>query len=129
MARHYRLYWVMLLVLLLGGFALAQQPQRQNPAQQPSPASQNPSTPETTTPGTESKAPGQVENPTPNEKPPQQVPVIHNDAGIKGGTLLTVTHRRIENGSASIHHGNMPRLGKSVQAPTNATSMSATCTW
>ena len=27
MARHYRLYWVMLLVLLLGGFALAQQPQ------------------------------------------------------------------------------------------------------
>ena len=57
MARHYRLYWVMLLVLLLGGFVLAQQPQQQNPTQQPSPASQNPSTPETTTPGTESNSP------------------------------------------------------------------------
>src|SRR5437588_12408612 len=105
MARHYRLYWVMLLVLLLGGFALAQQPQQQNPAQQPSPASQNPSTPETTTPGTEGKAQGQVENPAPNQKPPQQAPVIHNDVVIKGCTLLTDTLGRIEKVSAQHSNG------------------------
>jgi len=129
MARHYRLYWVMLLVLLLGGFARAQQPQQQNPSQQPSPASQNPSTPEATTPGTESKAQGQVENPTPNEKPPQQAPAIHNDVVIKGGTLLTVTHGRIENGSVYIHNGKIAAIGKTVQAPGNATVIDATGKW
>src|SRR5437762_7078116 len=130
MARHYRLYWVMLLVLLLGALALAQQPQQQqNPSQQPSPASQNPSTPETTTPGTEGKAQGQVENPAPNRKPPQQAPVIHNDVVIKGGTLLTVTHGRIENGSIYIHNGKIAAIGKNVQAPGNATVIDATGKW
>src|SRR5438270_2761720 len=128
MVRHNRLYWVALMVLLLGVFALSQQ-QQPNPSQQPCPASQSPASPETTTPGAESKSQEKLENTTPNEKPPQQPPAIHNDVVIKGGTLLTVTHGRIENGSIYIHNGKIAAIGANVQAPANATVIDATGKW
>lgn len=127
MVRHYRVYWVALLVLLLGVIALGQQ--QQNPSQQPSPSSQNPASPEASTPGAESKSQERQENATPNEKPPQQPPAIHNDVVIKGGTLLTVTHGRIENGSIYIHNGKIAAIGANVQAPASATVIDATGKW
>src|SRR5947209_830437 len=126
MVRHYRVYWVALLVLLLGVFVLSQQ---QNPSQQPSPSSQNPASPEAPTPGAESKSQEKQENATPNEKPVQQPPAIHNDVVIKGGTLLTVTNGRIENGSIYIHNGKIAAIGANVQAPANATVIDATGKW
>ncbi|MCU1220790.1 MAG: hypothetical protein JWN42_1987, partial [Candidatus Angelobacter sp.] len=92
------LYRVMLLSLcwVLNGFAVAQQPSN---TQQPSPSSQNPASPEQATPGTESKANAATENTTPNKKAAPETPGIHNDVVIMGGTILTVTHGKIENGS------------------------------
>src|SRR5947209_20567242 len=128
MVRRNRLYWVALMVLLLGVFALGKQ-QQPNPSQQPSPASPTPASPETTTPGAESKSQEKLENATPNQKPPQQPPAIHNDVVIKGGTLLTVTHGRIENGSIYIHNGKIAAIGKAVQAPSSATVIDAAGKW
>lgn len=54
---------------------------------------------------------------------------IHNDVVIRGGTLLTVTHGRIENGSVYIHNGKIAAIGKTVQAPANATVIDATGKW
>src|SRR5947209_20142653 len=103
MARRSHLYGVMLLTLLwvLSHIALEQQPSK---SQQPSPASQNPASPERSTPGAESKSNAVTDNTTPNEKPPA-MPAFHNDVVIKGGTILTVTHGKIEHGSIYIHNG------------------------
>src|SRR5258708_21579136 len=54
---------------------------------------------------------------------------IHNDVVIKGGTLLTVTHGRIENGSIYIHNGKIAAIGKTVDAPAGATVIDATGRW
>jgi imidazolonepropionase-like amidohydrolase len=54
---------------------------------------------------------------------------IHNDVVIRGGTLLTVTHGRIENGSIYIHNGKIAAIGKTVQAPAGATLIDATGKW
>jgi len=56
-------------------------------------------------------------------------PVAHNDVVIKGATLLTVTHGRIENGSVYIHDGKIAAIGKTVNAPANATVIDATGKW
>src|SRR4249920_2905490 len=56
----------------------------------------------------------------------QSSPVIHNDVVIKGGTILTVTHGKIENGSIYIHDGKIAAVGQSVNAPSNATVIDAT---
>ncbi len=119
------LYRVMLLSLcwVLSSFALAQQPSN---TQQPSPASQNPASPEQATPGTESKANAVTENATPNKKAAPEAPAIHNDVVIKGGTILTVTHGKIENGSIYIHNGKIAAVGQSVNAPAGATVIDAT---
>ena len=53
----------------------------------------------------------------------------HNDVVIRGGTLLTVTHGRIENGSIYIHDGKIAAIGKNVQAPANAKVIDATGKW
>lgn len=53
----------------------------------------------------------------------------HNDVVIRGGTLLTVTHGRIENGSIYIHNGKIAAIGKNVQAPANAKVIDATGKW
>ena len=113
----------MLLVCLLGIFAVAHQP----PGQQPSGTSQNPASPEKPTPGAEGKAEQKTESATPTEKP--ATPVFHNDVVIRGGTLLTITHGKIENGSIYIHNGKIAAIGKSVQAPANATVIDATGRW
>ncbi len=60
----------------------------------------------------------------------QQKPVpTQNDIVIRGGTLLTATHGRIENGSIYIHNGKIVAVGKDVQAPANATVIDATGKW
>src|SRR5205807_579307 len=125
MERHSRLC-LAVLCCWLGTFALAQgQPQ----TQQPSPASQNPASPENATPGTASKSNQTTENPAPPKKPGPPTPAIQNDVVIRGGTLLTVTHGRIENGSIYIHNGKIAAVGKTVQAPSNATVIDATGKW
>ena len=53
------------------------------------------------------------------------VPAVHNDVVIKGGTILTVTHGKIENGSILIHDGKIAAVGQSVNAPANATVIDA----
>src|SRR5437764_7151 len=52
-----------------------------------------------------------------------------NDVVIRGGTLLTVTHGRIENGSIYIHDGKIAAIGKNVQAPAGAKVIDATGKW
>lgn len=128
MARRSYVYGVMLLSLLcvLSHLALAQQPS--NP-QQPSSSSQNPSSPERATPGTESKPNAVTENATPNQNPASAMPIFHNDVVIHGGTILTVTHGKIENGSIYIHNGKIAAVGQKVQAPANATVIDATGKW
>jgi imidazolonepropionase-like amidohydrolase len=56
----------------------------------------------------------------------QTSPVFHNDVVIKGGTILTVTHGKIENGSIYIHNGKIAEVGQTVNAPSNATVIDAT---
>src|SRR5579864_7706492 len=56
----------------------------------------------------------------------QSSPAIHNDVVIKGGTILTVTHGKIENGSIYIHNGKIAAVGQSVNAPAGATVIDAT---
>jgi imidazolonepropionase-like amidohydrolase len=128
--RSYSSKVMLLWVFLLATFVVGQQPgtQQQNP-QHPSPASQNPQSPEQAPAGAESKATATTENPAPNEKGQPALPVFHNDVVIKGATLLTVTHGRIENGSLYIHNGKIAAIGKAVNAPANATVIDATGKW
>lgn len=58
-----------------------------------------------------------------------ETPTFKNDVVIKGGTLLTVTHGRIPNGSIYIHNGKIAAIGKTVNAPANATIIDATGKW
>lgn len=56
-------------------------------------------------------------------------PAAHHDVVIKGATLLTVTHGRIENGSLYIHDGKIAAVGKTVDAPSSATVIDAAGKW
>ncbi|HEY0563933.1 MAG TPA: amidohydrolase, partial [Terriglobales bacterium] len=58
----------------------------------------------------------------------QQSPPVsaQGDVLIKGGTVLTVTHGKIENGSVLIHNGKIAAVGANVQAPANAKVIDAT---
>src|SRR6266852_1441995 len=127
MARRSHLFWVMLLsgILLLSVFSVAQQTES---SQQPSPASKNPQSPEKATPGAEPKS-VPAENATPNKKPNPETPAVQNDVVIKGATVLTVTHGRIENGSIYVHNGKIAAIGKTVEAPANATVIDASGKW
>src|SRR5215467_8243748 len=69
----------------------------------------------------------QPQQPASTEK--SQPPVSHNDVVIRGGTILTVSHGKIENGSIYIHNGKIAAVGKTVQAPSNATVIDATGRW
>jgi imidazolonepropionase-like amidohydrolase len=53
----------------------------------------------------------------------------HNDVVIRGGTLLTASHGRIENGSIYIHDGKIVAVGQNVKAPANAIVIDATGKW
>ena len=118
---------VLSVFLLLSSLAIGQQPPQQPPqtGEHPSPASKNPQSPEKETPGAETKA----ESPSLSTTGQPGLPVFHNDVVIKGGTLLTVTHGRIENGSIYIHNGKIAAIGKTVNAPANATVVDATGKW
>lgn len=48
------------------------------------------------------------------------------DTVIKNGTILTVTHGTIENGSILIHNGKIAAVGKTVNAPAGARVIDAT---
>jgi imidazolonepropionase-like amidohydrolase len=111
----------------LSGFAIAQQPSnpQQPPSSQNPSASQSPTSPEKSTPGTGSKSKAATENATPNQQPAASAPTVHNDVVIKGGTILTVTHVKIENGSIYIHNGKIAAVGQSVNAPAGATVIDA----
>jgi imidazolonepropionase-like amidohydrolase len=111
----------------LSGFAIAQQPSnpQQPPSSQNPSASQSPTSPEKSTPGTGSKSKAATENATPNQQPAASAPTVHNDVVIKGGTILTVTHGKIENGSIYIHNGKIAAVGQSVNAPAGATVIDA----
>src|SRR5215467_8815264 len=69
----------------------------------------------------------QPQQPASTEK--SQPPVSHNDVVIRGGTILTVSHGKIENGSIYIHNGKIAAVGKTVQAPSSATVIDATGKW
>src|SRR5215469_211056 len=60
--------------------------------------------------------------------PPQSStnPGPANDVVIKGGTVLTVTHGKIENGSVYVHNGKIAAVGATVNAPANAQVIDAT---
>jgi imidazolonepropionase-like amidohydrolase len=57
------------------------------------------------------------------------LPTVQNDVVIRGGTILTVTHGKIENGSIYIHNGKIAEVGKTVRAPSSATVIDATGKW
>ncbi|HET9741832.1 MAG TPA: amidohydrolase family protein [Terriglobales bacterium] len=48
------------------------------------------------------------------------------DLLIRGGTVLTVTHGEIQNGSVLIHNGKIAAVGRNVAAPAGATVIDAT---
>ena len=52
-----------------------------------------------------------------------------NDVVIRGGTILTVTHGKIENGSIYVHDGKIAAIGKTVNAPATATVIDAAGKW
>jgi len=53
--------------------------------------------------------------------PPQPQDIV-----IKGGTVLTVTHGTIQNGSVYIHDGKIAAVGQTVNAPASAKVIDAT---
>jgi len=65
----------------------------------------------------------------PSTAPRMAKPTGHNEVVIKGGTLLTVTHGRIENGQIYIKDGKIVAVGQTVNAPASATVIDATGKW
>jgi len=64
---------------------------------------------------------------TPHE--PTPLPAFQNDVVIRGGTILTVTHGKIENGSIYVHNGKIAGVGKTVNAPSSARVIDASGKW
>jgi imidazolonepropionase-like amidohydrolase len=65
---------------------------------------------------------------TPKSLAPDTPPII-NDVVIRGATILTVTHGKIENGSIYVHNGKIAAIGKTVNAPASATVIDAAGKW
>lgn len=119
--------WAMLLLLclLLGLFAVAQQPEG---TQWRSPAMRTLVSSEADTSGTPLTRDPTAAAATPSQ-PALDVPPIVNDVVIRGGTILTVTHGKIENGSIYIHNGKIAAIGKTVDAPASAKVIDAAGEW
>src|SRR5262249_28369988 len=118
MARRTHL-WVMLLSLfaLLGQLAAGQQAKTREPL---SPTAITLISADDTSSGTRlSSATASSTAVAPADAAPQ------NDVVIRGGTILTLTHGKIENGSIYIHNGKIAAIGKTVNAPANATVIDA----
>src|SRR5215831_2800125 len=63
------------------------------------------------------------------KSPVPDIPAIVNDVVIRGATILTVTHGKIENGSIYVHNGKIATIGKTVNAPASATVIDAAGKW
>jgi len=55
-----------------------------------------------------------------------QQPATHNEVLIKNGTILTITHGTIQNGSIYIKDGKIVAVGQGVEAPPTAQVIDAT---
>jgi imidazolonepropionase-like amidohydrolase len=55
-----------------------------------------------------------------------QQPAAHNEVLIKNGTILTITHGTIQNGSVYIKDGKIAAVGQTVDAPPTAKVIDAT---
>lgn len=55
-----------------------------------------------------------------------QQPTAHNEVLIKNGTILTITHGTIQNGSVYIKDGKIAAVGQTVDAPPTAKVIDAT---
>jgi imidazolonepropionase-like amidohydrolase len=64
-----------------------------------------------------------------SKSPVPDTPPIVNDVVIRGATILTVTHGKIENGSIYVHNGKIAAIGKTVNAPASATVIDAAGKW
>jgi imidazolonepropionase-like amidohydrolase len=58
-----------------------------------------------------------------------QQPATHNEVLIKNGTILTITHGTIQNGSIYIKDGKIAAVGQVVEAPPTAKVIDATGKW
>src|SRR5215472_12055494 len=96
--------WAMLLLLffVLSQFAVGQQAKKA----QPSPAARTFVSPDSSVART-----GLVRDPDAAAATPAAsavaMPAAQNDVVIRGGTILTITHGKIENGSIYIHNGKI----------------------
>jgi len=119
--------WAMLLSLLLcqGQIAFGQSAQN---GQRPSLAARHLSGSEPAGSNTVTTRDAAAEAATPKSPAPEP-PAIVNDVVIRGGTILTVTHGKIENGSVYVHNGKIAAIGKTVNAPASATVIDAAGKW
>ena len=118
--------WAMLLLLsfVLSQLAVGQQPKNA----QPSPAARSLASPDSSAAGTSLVRDADAAAATPND-PTAAAPAAQNDVVIRGGTILTITHGKIENGSIYVHNGKIAAIGKTVDAPANATVIDAGGKW
>ena len=118
--------WAMLLlpILVLSQFAVGQQSKKA----QPSPVARNLVSPDSSTAGNGLVRDADAAAATPKE-PAVTAPAAQNDVVIRGGTILTITHGKIENGSIYVHNGKIAAVGKTVDAPANATVIDASGKW
>jgi imidazolonepropionase-like amidohydrolase len=66
---------------------------------------------------------------SPSASSQSPLPNGHNEVVIRGGTLLTVTHGRIENGEIYIKDGKIVAIGQHVDAPASAKVIDAKGEW
>lgn len=114
------------LLLALTLTAAAQSQPSNPPGQAPMPAGDPQQAAPQTQPGAQTPAAEAASQST-----PQRIvkPTGHNEVVIKGGTLLTVTHGRIENGQIYIKDGKIIAVGQTVNAPASAKVIDATGKW
>ena len=64
---------------------------------------------------------GNSQNPRATQPPATQSATPAPDLLIKNGTVLTVTHGVIQNGSVLVHNGKIAQIGANIAAPAGAT--------
>lgn len=62
----------------------------------------------------------------PQPQAPAEATNTNKDTVIKNGTIITVTHGDIQNGSVLIHNGKIAAVGKDIAVPAGATVIDAT---
>src|SRR5580765_8500212 len=66
------------------------------------------------------------QNAAATQTPPATQSAPQPDLLIKNGTVLTVTHGVIQNGSVLVHNGKIAQVGTNISAPSGATVIDAT---